>query len=231
MRGERGRREDLTIVVLAGGFGTRLGSLTQNTPKPLVPVKGVPALDHVLGRLIRLGAADIRVVGAYLGHMVEHHLRQRWPGCRYIDEGEPRGTANAFWAAADRPFLQRVLVCNADTVLESHLVQLVDLDGWQAAMAVAATLAPAPWPLGQRDGAVTLDPSGGLTFAGYMVARTDALGPPGRRRGSLESEVLEPLVRSGRVRATPVSGFCDMGTPEGLQRMEGLVWRFGRGLP
>lgn len=218
---------ELTVVVLAGGFGSRLGAMTRTTPKPLIPVRGVPVLDHVLTALLPLNCSDVRVVGAYLGHQVEAYLADRWPQYRYVEEREPRGTANAFWAASSMPFAEAVMVCNGDTVLEGDVRRLSDMDGWAGALALAPAPAhePTPRPLGQRNGAVTLDPNGGLVHAGYVVVRADALGDPGPRVGTLEEEVVEPLVRAGKIRAVTYDAFYDMGTPGGLHRMEVSAWK------
>ena len=42
-------------AILVGGLGTRLGSLTEQTPKPLLPVDGKPFLGWVLRELLRFG--------------------------------------------------------------------------------------------------------------------------------------------------------------------------------
>jgi NDP-sugar pyrophosphorylase family protein len=42
-------------LILAGGLGTRLGDLTRETPKPILPVAGLPFLDYVLWNLSRYG--------------------------------------------------------------------------------------------------------------------------------------------------------------------------------
>ena len=44
---------------MAGGFGTRLRPLTINTPKPMVPIGGVPMMEHVVGLLAKHGLTDI----------------------------------------------------------------------------------------------------------------------------------------------------------------------------
>ena len=41
------------LVILVGGRGTRLGTITKKTPKPLVKIIDKPFLDHLLKRLIK----------------------------------------------------------------------------------------------------------------------------------------------------------------------------------
>jgi NDP-sugar pyrophosphorylase family protein len=54
-------RELNTAMVLAAGYGTRLGLLTSDTPKALVKVKGIPMLENVINKLISSGIQDITV--------------------------------------------------------------------------------------------------------------------------------------------------------------------------
>src|ERR1035438_6121649 len=52
-------------VVLAAGKGTRMGALTEDLPKPMLPVKGKPLLEHILDHL---GQAGVRECGLILGY-------------------------------------------------------------------------------------------------------------------------------------------------------------------
>jgi len=54
-------------VVLVGGFGTRLRSLTETVKKELLPLVDRPILDHTLDRLVRHGVQDVVVSSPYLG--------------------------------------------------------------------------------------------------------------------------------------------------------------------
>jgi dTDP-glucose pyrophosphorylase len=94
-------------VVLAAGRGTRLGTIGVDTPKALVPVAGVPAIDRILDALGSDGFADLVVVTGHRAEEVERHLASRPLG--FVRQDEPRGTADALLAAheavGDSPFL------------------------------------------------------------------------------------------------------------------------------
>ena len=49
----------MKAIIMAGGFGTRLRPLTINIPKPMVPVAGVPMMEHVVSLLSKHGITDI----------------------------------------------------------------------------------------------------------------------------------------------------------------------------
>jgi MurNAc alpha-1-phosphate uridylyltransferase len=61
-------------MVLAAGRGTRMRPLTDNVPKPLVPLRGKPLIDHVLDRIRDAGIARAIVNVHYLADQIEAHL-------------------------------------------------------------------------------------------------------------------------------------------------------------
>lgn len=63
-------------VVLAAGRGTRMGEATSGTPKPMLPVRGRPMLEHVLEALAGAGVERFLVVVGYRREMIERHFRQ-----------------------------------------------------------------------------------------------------------------------------------------------------------
>jgi MurNAc alpha-1-phosphate uridylyltransferase len=85
-------------VILAGGLATRLGALTQTTPKALLPVAGRPFLDWQLEAIARSGFSRVLLCTGHLGEQIERHLR----GARFglelqVSEDGPKllGTAGA----------------------------------------------------------------------------------------------------------------------------------------
>ena len=85
-------------VILAGGKGTRLRPLTDNLPKPMVPVSGQPFLYWQLLYLKQQGVTDVLLLVSYLadaisGHFAKHPI----PGLnlRYALEDTPMGTGGA----------------------------------------------------------------------------------------------------------------------------------------
>ena len=48
----------MNAILLAAGYGTRLGALTENTPKPLLSVAGRPIAEHIISKLEKLGIVN-----------------------------------------------------------------------------------------------------------------------------------------------------------------------------
>ena len=53
----------MKVVLLAAGTGNRLGPLTENLPKSMVPLNGKPIIDYVLDTLLALPLQELIVVG------------------------------------------------------------------------------------------------------------------------------------------------------------------------
>lgn len=64
-------------LCLAGGYGTRLGDLTKNTPKPLIEVAGKPVLEHLIDNLNLHNVSQLIVNTHYLPTQVNKALQTR----------------------------------------------------------------------------------------------------------------------------------------------------------
>lgn len=62
-------------IVLAAGRGTRMGEITSEIPKPMLPVQGKPMLEHVLDRLASVGVERFLIVVGYHREIIEEHFR------------------------------------------------------------------------------------------------------------------------------------------------------------
>lgn len=104
------------IVVMAGGKGTRLRPLTENTPKPLLKVGDKPILEHNIGRLSLFGIDDFWISLNYLGEQIEEYFGNgngNNLNIEYIWEKEPMGTIGAV-SKVENFIHDYVLVTNSD---------------------------------------------------------------------------------------------------------------------
>lgn len=144
-------------MVLAAGFGTRLAPLTDTVPKPLVPVAGVPFLDHLLALLQAGGVREVVINLHHLGHLIEAHVGDgaRWGlAVRYSRETTILDTGGGIKHAepllAGEPFF----VANGDSVLETSLAELAE---FHRARGGIATMALRADPDAARLGLVEID--------------------------------------------------------------------------
>jgi NDP-sugar pyrophosphorylase family protein len=86
------------VVLMAGGFGTRLKPLTDRVPKPLLNVGGKPLLEIIINQFIRYGFNRFFISTHYKGEQVREYFGdgKKWDiSISYIHEAKPLGTAGA----------------------------------------------------------------------------------------------------------------------------------------
>jgi dTDP-glucose pyrophosphorylase len=104
-------------LVMAGGFGKRLGAQTRDTPKPLLPVGERPILDRLLAQLEDGGVEAITIAVHYRADQVEDFVaaRSNRAEINFIRETEPLGTAGAL-ALMPEVVNETTIVVNGDVV-------------------------------------------------------------------------------------------------------------------
>ncbi|MFT6975182.1 MAG: MurNAc alpha-1-phosphate uridylyltransferase, partial [Bermanella sp.] len=102
----------MRAMILAAGLGRRMRPLTNNTPKPMLKVAGVPLIEHQVRRLVAAGVTEIVINHAYLGEKIETYLKDGSDfNCQiqYSAETEPLETGggifNALPLLGEDPFL------------------------------------------------------------------------------------------------------------------------------
>ncbi len=177
------------ICILAGGLGTRLGSMVRDTPKPLLEVAGAPFLEHQLRLLAGHGAERVVLCVGYLGERVEQLIGSERFGIAVAysyDGPRPIGTLGAIRKAL--PMLgDRFLVLYGDTYLR--------LDYRAAAAAWTRSGMPAMMTVLRNEG--RWDTSN-VVFDGHRVTVYDKHDPrPGMNwidygLGGLTGDAIDP---------------------------------------
>lgn len=89
---------DMQAVVMAGGLGKRLQPLTNDVPKPMLPVGEKPLLEHILKQLKDAGIGEVSISTHYLPEKITDHFKDGAEfglNLNYLQESEPSGTAGA----------------------------------------------------------------------------------------------------------------------------------------
>jgi len=113
-------------VIMAGGFGTRLRPLTDDTPKPMLQIAGRPLLERTIEGLQQAGVHRINVTTHYMPEKITRHFgsgSEFGVELNYISEDEPLGTAGALslLGEIDEP----LLVINGDILTNADFGSLV----------------------------------------------------------------------------------------------------------
>jgi mannose-1-phosphate guanylyltransferase/phosphomannomutase len=113
----------LQAIVMAGGFGTRLRPLTNNIPKPIVPIVNTPILEHLMALLKNHNIDDVTVLLFYQAEHIKNLLgdgSKYGMNIRYVKPEQDFGTAGAVKLAEE--FIQDdFLVISGDVLTDFNL--------------------------------------------------------------------------------------------------------------
>lgn len=127
-------------IIMAGGEGVRLRPLTNDTPKPLLKVGGVPIIERQVLRLERQGVRNVFISINYLGEKIKGHLgdgSKFGVKIQYLEEIEKLGTAGAVSLLPSKPFSD-TLVINGDVLTNVDYASLFNFHKEQEALITMA---------------------------------------------------------------------------------------------
>lgn len=224
-----GIRQLMTVIVLAGGRGERLGNLTQDLPKILVPFRHRPFLHEFLRQLHNQRVTKIIFSLGYRAEKVQAY-GPYWHNIelQYAVEPESLGTAGALHYVLQRyPQTQPYFVMNGDILTNLSLDRLVDQQQMFGKPVMALVKQPDVSTFGQvftnDNGEVTRFVEKGSGGEGYINAGVYLFGPTlqtllSSTVRSLEYEVF-PQISLQTVKFDHAK-WVDIGTPEQLREAE-----------
>ena len=225
---------DIDVIILAGGFGTRLRSVFADRPKVLVPVNGVPFLRRFLDWLRGFGARRIILALGYQADLVQAYLKSEdWRGLEIESfvESTPLGTGGAVRAVLPLVRSATALVTNGDSLTRLELCRFVEFHRrkqarlsmvltHQAHVSQSGLVESAP------DDSVTSfaekpqsNAAGGYINAGIYLLQRDAIEEiPANQPVSIERDVFPRFCGRGFYAMKGEFAFIDIGTPESYRR-------------
>ncbi|WP_438668234.1 nucleotidyltransferase family protein [Pseudogemmobacter sonorensis] len=221
-------------MIFAAGFGTRMGALTRDRPKPLIKVAGRTLLDRALDLGDAAGAAPVVVNSHYLGGQIREHLKGRPVAISHEEEILETGGGLRAALPLLGPEGIAVMTLNPDVVWRGPNPLSLLAAHWDPARMAALLLVKARAGLPGRKGRAdfTLSPEDrirraggeeGFVYLGAQILQTGALREVSEQAFSL-NRVWDRMIAEGRAFALTYPGeWCDVGTPEGLAEAEALL--------
>lgn len=226
----------MKVVIMAGGKGTRIVSVRDNIPKPMIPVAGKPVLEHEINSLANQGYTDITLVIGHLGNCIQEYFgdgRKFGVSLSYFVETKALGTGGALFQMPD--LLQDdFLLLNGDIMLDVDFRRMEEYhrkkEGW-------VTLFTHPNDHPQDSALIVADSEKRIVewmnkedertiYKNRVNAGIHMISPKLLKEAKcfgkvdLDREILKPLVSKGKMYVYDSPEYVrDMGTPERYRRV------------
>ena len=220
-------KQNAVVVLMAGGRGSRLMPLTQDTPKPLLKIGSKPLLERQIEQLVGQGFRRFYISLNYLGHMIEQHFGD---GSRfsveisYLRETQPLGTAGSLSLLenCDQP----MVVMNGDIITKMNfaaMLKVFENEKVSATMGVREFLYTVPYGCVNINGTMIADVEEKPTFrhlinAGIYVLSPDVLSMLQHGAYCDMPQLFHTIIASGRPANTfhVTEEWIDIGQKEDL---------------
>ena len=230
-------------LILAGGFGTRLGKLTERTPKPMLLVDGKPFVEYLVINLKRYGVNNIIFSTGYCSDKIIDFFGDGTTfgiNISYIHEHTPLGTGGAV-KNASRYLDEEFLVINGDSLFDINYQKLTGLLSSEinalAAIALRETEDVSRYGCVKLAGNYvngfnekSLKNISGLINGGVYLMKKEILGFFGEGHSSLEEEWFPKLAQMKKLLGQKLDGyFIDIGVLDDFERSQNELpkWREG----
>ena len=216
------------IVVLAGGFGTRLKTILKEQPKPLADINGTQFLSILIQKWLNLGFNHFIFSLYYKSELIISFLEMEknglLSGCtvEYVVEPQPLGTAGAILYANSACSLNDIFfVSNADTFIDSNFSNMIESEPNSLAIINVNNTS--------RFGEVDINNEGNVTSlieknmivksgfinAGFYKFKKSVFSNLKIDYLSIENDILPHLIKNNQLRYIILEGkFIDIGVPE-----------------
>ena len=222
-------RPSCDVLILAGGFGTRLRPVVSDRPKAMADVRGRPFISLLFDQLINFGFQRVIVATGFRADAIRRHFGSQYQDLEivYSKENEPLGTGGALKLGHSHIHSQHVLVMNGDTFVDFDFKEFFS-EHLRAKSLVSLLLCEVEDV--RSYGSVKVDGHGCITTfvekghdlqtgwvnaGSYLISSNTLEKLPSPKKFSIESDFFPKLIRRREM-----IGFCsnkrlhDIGTPE-----------------
>ncbi len=216
----------MKVVILAGGFGSRLQAVVKDVPKPMADISGTPFLELLMGNLLRHGAESFYLCVGYKQEVIKSRFGSAFRGAPvfYSSEDSPLGTGGAIKKAFESFEISQAVVMNGDTFVQMDYAGFYS-ENKDKDLALALQKVPDTSRYGRvetRDGAVVAfkeknasSGEGYINAGVYLVNKKLWQGKALKETFSFEQDILEPYAAAMNPGVYKADGyFIDIGIPE-----------------
>lgn len=210
-------------MLFAAGFGTRMGDLTKDRPKPLIEVAGMPLIDHTLELAKAVEPRNLVANTHYLAEQIANHLAETSVAISHEPEilETGGGLRHALPLLGGGP----VFTANTDAIWKGPNPFTILRDAWREEDMDALLLCvPSKNAIGHAgNGDFLIDPDGRLTrgqgaiYGGIQIIRTEGLVDIQESAFSL-NVLWNRMAENNRLLGVMYPGqWCDVGSAKGIE--------------
>jgi len=117
----------LSVVIMAGGKGTRMDPFTKVLPKPLIPIGNQPIIELIIDKFRNYGIQDYYITINHMAKVIKAYFQEkpRPFSIHFIDEDKPLGTAGSLRFLKDKVH-SLFFVTNCDIIINTDYVDIYD---------------------------------------------------------------------------------------------------------
>lgn len=232
--------EDVPVVIMAGGVGTRLYPYTKILPKPLIPIGDIPIVEHIMNQFHKYGCHNFHLIVNHKKNMIKAYFGESGLGYNvmYADEDVPLGTGGGL-SLLKGEICSTFILTNCDILIKDNLAKIYQLHKIQKnfiTMICSAKNFTIPY------GVVNIDGNGNikeieekpslsfLTNTGCYIVEPEVIWEMKNNIPIGFPDVIEKYIaQSRKIGVYPISenAWMDMGQLEGLWEMESGIRKIG----
>ena len=206
----------MKVVILAGGFGTRLSEYTDTIPKPMVPVGGKPIIEHIINIYSSYGHKEFFIALGYKGQVIKNYFNNfnKELKINLIDTGSDTMTGGRLKKLEKHLSSETFLLTYGDGISNININKLIEFHNKHKKMVTISAVRPPA-----RFGSLSLEGSNVLNFkekkqlgdswinGGFFVINPDFFKFLKGDTTVLEKEPLETVTRLKEIQAFKHEGF------------------------
>ncbi len=207
----------MKVIILAGGFGTRLSEYTDTIPKPMVPIGGKPIIEHIMDIYSKFGHKEFYIALGYKGEVIKNYFKnfknKSWE-INLIDTGSDTLTGGRLKRMEKYLSDETFLMTYGDGISDIDINELIKFHKDHKKMVTISAVRPPA-----RFGSLSLNGSNVIKFkekkqlgeswinGGFFVINPDFLNFLTGDKTVLEKEPLEKVTELKELMAYKHEGF------------------------
>ena len=220
---------DAPFLIMAGGFGKRLGKLTSNCPKPMLKIGDKPILQHIIEKAKKDGFFNIFISTHFLSHIIENYFEDGKKfdvNIKYLKEERPLGTAGCLQLLPE--IKTPIVVTNGDLISKIGYKTILD---FHYSVASSATMAVVEHKIQHPFGVINSDGINLTSFeekpiwktninAGIYVLNQSVIKLVKRNEVVSMPDIFKRVqMRNKKTTIFPIhEKWMDLGTPQNLKK-------------